>query len=227
MGIHGHLFFSKYNSGTYNNQWIVLDYKLYTPGKDLQPGTLWIAEQLPGYILRADKTDTLKATTYWSSYNIPYFEFIYNISGYPENYAKHGDSYSYENCSRSRIFRRDQSKVTDMDSMKHIMRYNEWQTDPLSLHDACKSISARCDLNPPWATATLNNYSAFGATDAKITDNIMITSLQTLAVNGPTWDSQPPFAWTREWSAVPHFGHPHVFAFNWETIQPLLNNTNK
>lgn len=41
---------------------------------------------------------------------------------------------------------RDHNKVTDLESMKHIMRYNEYETDPLSLHDACKSISGNIFL---------------------------------------------------------------------------------
>lgn len=40
--------FSKFNDGTYNNQWMVFDYKLFTPGKPLPSNTFWIAEQLPG-----------------------------------------------------------------------------------------------------------------------------------------------------------------------------------
>ena len=44
--------FSKYNSGTYNNQWMILDTNKFTPGQPLQKGGFWIAEQIPGYIER-------------------------------------------------------------------------------------------------------------------------------------------------------------------------------
>jgi len=100
------------------------------------------------------------------------------------------------------------------------MRYNEWQTDPLSLQDACKGISARCDLNPPWAQNTMNSYSAFGGIDAKISDDKMVPQLETKAISGPTWDSQPPFAWTQQWNQYPHFGQPDVFAFDFVTLAP-------
>ena len=37
-------YLKQYNSGTYNNQWIVTDYKKFVPGsRTLQADTLWIA----------------------------------------------------------------------------------------------------------------------------------------------------------------------------------------
>jgi len=125
-------------------------------------------------------------------------------------------------CARAQIFRRDESAVESMADMKRIMRYNKWQTDPLSLQDSCRGIAARCDLNPPWAQNVLNSYSAFGAIDAKITDNKLIKTMSTHAICGPTWDSQPPFAWTEQWSSVPHYGQPLIFAFDWHTMTPSL-----
>ncbi|CUG06690.1 phospholipase B-like protein, putative [Bodo saltans] len=63
------------NSGTYCNQWMVLDYKMYTPGAvgdALPDNLLWVAEQIPGNVTSADVTQTLRETSYWASYNIPY-----------------------------------------------------------------------------------------------------------------------------------------------------------
>jgi len=58
--------------------------------------------------LLADMTDHLSTYGYWPSYNIPYFEFVYNISGYPSQYEQYGDIMSYSMCPRAQIFRRDQ-----------------------------------------------------------------------------------------------------------------------
>lgn len=95
-----------------------------------------------------------------------------------------------------------------------------YQTDPLALKDACRGISARCDLNTPWTVSPMNAMSPFGGTDNKITNDQMIKNLSTVAVSGPTWDSQPVFAWTEQWKDAPHFGHPQVFNFGYETFKP-------
>eukprot|EP01123_Difflugia_compressa_P005486 TRINITY_DN172_c0_g1_i5.p1 TRINITY_DN172_c0_g1~~TRINITY_DN172_c0_g1_i5.p1 ORF type:complete len:523 (+),score=92.62 TRINITY_DN172_c0_g1_i5:74-1642(+) len=205
--------FAYHNSGTYNNQWQVVNFSKFTPGSPLQPGTLWILEQVPGFTVSQDVTAFLSKNRFWPSYNIPYFPFIYNISNYPQYYKQYGNTYSYSECARAQIFRRDAPSVETIDDMKTIMRYNEYQSDPLSLQDACRGISARCDLNVPWANNTLNSYSAFGGIDSKITSNILASKQQAWVVSGPTWDSQPPFAWTKQWNDVPHYGQADVFDF--------------
>ena len=65
----------KYNTGTYNNQYMVVDFNLYQPGKALAPGTLWVIDQVPGLVAAADMTETL-TRGYWPSYNVPYFQEV-------------------------------------------------------------------------------------------------------------------------------------------------------
>merc|ERR1719198_2645344 len=64
----------RHNSGTCNNQWMVVDYKLFTPGqRELSDGTLWISETMPGHAKREDVTGILIQQQSWPSYNVPYF----------------------------------------------------------------------------------------------------------------------------------------------------------
>ena len=50
---------------------MVLDYKLFTPGEAIKPGTLSVLEQMPGVIESADMSVFLQDNTYWTSYNVP------------------------------------------------------------------------------------------------------------------------------------------------------------
>ena len=89
-----------------------------------------IVEQMPGFIEANDVTDHLKFG-YWPSYNIPYSK---NVSKYAEientinkkperNMKIYMD---YNTCSRANIMRRDQHNITDIDSMKKFMQYNDY-----------------------------------------------------------------------------------------------------
>ena len=66
-------------AGTYNNQYVVLDMKLFSTGAELQAGALTVAEQIPGLVLYDDVTQQLERG-YWPSYNVPYFPEIYEKS---------------------------------------------------------------------------------------------------------------------------------------------------
>jgi hypothetical protein len=104
--------FKQYNSGTYNNQWIIVNYARFTPGEPLPDGVLHVVEQIPtrvefedvthylrlGFVAPARRTRTTAharrtrgtvadrggGSRYWPSYNIPYFESIFNESGFIE-----------------------------------------------------------------------------------------------------------------------------------------------
>lgn len=103
---------SKYNSGTYNNQYMILDMKKFLPYNALPDETLFIVEQIPGLIQGSDCTEQLERG-YWSSYNVPYHKDIYLQSGYGiiDELSRHLLYTEYQQAPRAKIFRRDQSNV--------------------------------------------------------------------------------------------------------------------
>jgi len=205
---------ARHNSGTYTNQWIVVDNKRFVPGQPLANGTLWIGEELPGYFVSEDVTSVLASQTYWPSYNIPFSQFVYNISGYPAFEQKYGDQFSYTACPRANIFRRDHAKAVNVTGFQRLMRYNDYQSDPLSLGDPCNAVSARCDLST-------QNPMPFGGIDCKVTTSEMAPLLQSWAVDGPTHDQQPVFSWNSEWDYCGHYGQPDSFDFEFEFMAPV------
>ncbi|KFM70112.1 putative phospholipase B-like 2, partial [Stegodyphus mimosarum] len=181
------------NSGTYNNQWMIVDYKKFMPGKPLQDGLLWVLEQLPGYTHSEDVTKLLRDQGYFPSYNVAYFPDVFNLSGAQINAQKYGDWFTYDRCPRALIFRRDQGKVSDVPSMIKLMRYNDYTNDPLSRcnctppYSAENAISARCDLNPingtyPFAAL---GHRQHGGTDMKLTTFDLFQNMEFVAFGGP------------------------------------------
>jgi hypothetical protein len=79
---------------------------------------------------------------YWPSYNVPYFEEVYNKSGYPQLIAAtaaRGPEYGevltglqYQLAARAKIFRRDVGGVSDLPSLKHLLRYHNFTNEPYS-----------------------------------------------------------------------------------------------
>jgi hypothetical protein len=55
--------FSREASGTYTNMWMVLDTNRFVPGAPapLPPGTLLVAEEMPGHIAVHDRSEVRKA----------------------------------------------------------------------------------------------------------------------------------------------------------------------
>ncbi|KNC83961.1 hypothetical protein SARC_03825 [Sphaeroforma arctica JP610] len=206
--------FGIHNSGTYDSQWMVLDLNQFTAGQDLPPKSFYVLEQLPGIIRYQDMTQQLNEDGYWASYNVPYFPEIYEKSGWSDKYEKGGDEWSHEKCPRANIFRQQQSSVTDMDSMKRMLRYNDYENDPLSLGQPGNAVAGRWDL------AKGEKFQLDGAIDAKVTNIAMGRDMKFWAVNGPTSDQQPVFTW-KAYENITHMGQPDVFDFDWVEFQPF------
>jgi len=203
--------FSKFNSGTYNNQWIIVDYKNFNVGTFTKENLLWVLEQIPGYIEAADLTSVLNFG-YWPSYNVPYFKSIFNMSGYPEYVHKYGNYFTYELNPRGTIFRRDQAKINDFTGLQHFLRYNEYKNDPLSQGNPTYTICARGDLKA-------QNPSPSGCSDSKAISSDYAKQRIAFAINGPTSEGQPPFAWS-QFPTAPHLGMPQKYNFDWTKMDP-------
>ncbi|XP_054163966.1 putative phospholipase B-like 2 [Oppia nitens] len=221
--------FSPYNSGTYNNQFMIVDYKLWKKGTkvaDLPNNLLWIIEQFPSLMEAQDVTPVLRAQGYWGSYNVPYFKDLYNISGNADMARKFGPFYSYTETARAMIFRRNHSEIVDMKTLYAFMRYNDFKNDPLSQcshynqtcsppYSSALTIAARNDLNDIKGKYPFSWWGHYGegATDAKMTNSSMVLNLEMLAVCGPTTEQQPPFQWSKSDLDLKHYGHPDIFNF--------------
>ena len=208
-------------SGTYANQYMVVDTKRFTPSRPLQEGTLWIVEEMPGLLVGADKTETL-ARGYWPSYNVPFFPEVYNRSGYPAMAAK-SNYFSYELAPRAQIFRRDQAMVVDIPSFQRIMRYNDYRRDPLSFDGTAQ--------NPMYAICSRGDLKAAGPEtggcyDTKLANHTMLRGLEALVINGPSESKGagdlPPFHWSQFPNDTTHAGLPAKYDFDWVRVKPEL-----
>lgn len=215
--------FSEFNSGTYNNQNIVLNLnKIDTVKGIVNEGTLWIAEQIPGKIVSEDVTNILKYG-YWPSYNVPYFKEIREISGVDKYIELHPElrvSYDYNHCYRANIMRRDQGKITNYEEFKKFLRYNDYKNDPFSFKNPKFSIASRNDLN----TSQLN---CTGAIDVKASSykKVFNEKISTSIIAGPTFgDYIPAFEWkTANCLKDPRYkivGMPEKYDFEWEEYYP-------
>jgi hypothetical protein len=79
--------FSRHHSGTYVNQWMVLDESKFEPSRHageqakISPGLFTVLEELPTMIHSEDLTTKLVSDGYWGSFNQPFFSETYEKSG--------------------------------------------------------------------------------------------------------------------------------------------------
>lgn len=105
--------FAKYHSGTYNNQWMVVDPAKFPLSSDASDSDLfWVLEEAPGLIHAEDQTAALLADGYWGSYNVAFYDDIRE---------RIGETSSYESCPRANLFREMQGNVSDLETMSWIM----------------------------------------------------------------------------------------------------------
>lgn len=218
-----HRIMREHNSGTYNNQWMVIDMKkpfADAANKTLRAGTLVIGSQLPGFYQHQDVTPHINEFGYWPSYNVPYLKDAWVLAGYEEMAKMHGNSFTWQMAPRAQVFRQREGSATDMASLKTLMRYNDFQHDPIAKGCPMNQLASRGDLTPKGLAGCYRN--AFGAVNGKITSSTRVHNYEADIVAGPTHDTQPVFSWTPEIEAefpIAHYGQPKSWNFDWQTVQ--------
>ena len=76
-------------------------------------------------MVSGDQTIVLREG-YWSSYNVPFYEEIFQLSGFADMVKQHGQDFTHDLDPRAKIFRRDEGKVTDMKTYEALMQSNGW-----------------------------------------------------------------------------------------------------
>jgi len=222
-------FFNIANSWTYNNQYMVIDTNKFVPGQKPQKGFLWTSEQVPGYYVTGDRSEELGNRRWVPSINTPFYEEVYNASGYPEKVKEtECDYWSYERCARHLIMKRDViNKIHSYEDFKSFMRNNDWSTDPLSNNDPAEAITSRYDLRPTeclhMGTMTMCP-NAFGGIDAKTTNMGLAKGLLFDTISSPQYETQPVWEFgTEQWKHIRYDGLPKVWKFPWVQFGPVAH----
>ena len=214
--------FIKYNSGTYNNQYLIIDSKKFNryekPNKDL----LWIIEQFPGIYKSQDITNVLINDGYFPSINTPWFEDLFILAKYPEkisSWKEDGNYWDYKTSSRYLLMKREASRLNDFDTFKSFMRYNDWKRDLYSNGDAGQMILARYDQRLGYLPHFPKKM--FGGLDTKalkLTE--AITKMHFHGLASPEYINNPVFNF-EDWPQYNHDGLPNKWKFNWTTFESM------
>jgi len=215
--VHWTVLFGERNNGQDNAQWMIVDYNKFSPGRPLKPDTLWVLEQIPGKIAKADMSEHLRKNGYWASYNRPFFADIRADTGHTAAEKFYGPIYSYANNPRATIFSRIENSANTLMGVRLLMDRNNFQNEGVTPKNPGHAISARNDLDPV-------NHIPNGGIDAKVTSHCLFKALQCQAISGPSHESEPIFSWAAGgvelFPGWPHIGLPNTWGFDWVQMTP-------
>lgn len=221
------------NSGTFNNQWLVVDYNNYVPSGPLTNGTFSVIEQIPGKVSSVDLSFELIQNGHFASHNLPVIkqtlDEIDKVNVTDKNLEYF---FSHDTNPIIKMVESRHDLVNSSSSMMDLITYNDYQVDEYSEcectppYSASIAVAGRNDLNSQLETypadlSDLLKYQLSGAIDGKVTGYKLVKSLKFLAINGPPIGRDlPPFSWnsseTKNSSDIknlPHEGQPDKFEF--------------
>jgi Phospholipase B len=206
-------YFFSYRSGTYNNQWLVIDFNQYLANKNnltAASNIIWMIEEFYKMTSALDVTQTMLIPDgYVASYNTPFNPMIEAYSG-----TKTGDT--YDTAPRFFLFERYAPFIQNIQNFQTVMRMNNYS----DFHNFDEAIAARFDL------LSGDNAFPFGAIDSKVTAASLISNMQAWIVLGPTNQNVPAFSWN-DWPKYDKIsqGMPRVYNFDWTFYDPATINT--
>ncbi|KAH9642306.1 hypothetical protein HF086_009670 [Spodoptera exigua] len=157
-------------------------------------------------------TEHLTRTTYFPSYNIPYFPRIFNLSGGNVRTATFGDWFGYDTNPRAKILKQKQVTLCFSSML-------DFTTDAIHggwyAADTYQCIYLLLAGTFPFRAL---GHRSHGATDAKITSAYLRGSYRFLAIASPTHNISrgiPPFRWSKfdMGPYLSHVGHPDEWMF--------------
>lgn len=214
------------NTGTYNSQWIVLDYNQFKVGSAVADGTLWVIETMPGMTEARDMSYYLRSKGYWPSMNRPFFDKTREASGHDAAQKSHGALYSWADNPRGKLFAGAAKSINTLFDMRGLMGRNLYPFAGVVPNEPGHEISARMDLSP-------SNPIPNGGIDSKVTNRCLAAAMQLQARSGPTHAGQSVFRWLKPdsseiWPGWPHKGQPNEWGFDYvqmtaTTSTPLVD----
>jgi hypothetical protein len=224
--------FIRHNSGTYNNQYVIVDTNKFKRKSKPTTDLIWVVEQFPGMYNMSDVTSQLVRDGYFPSVNMPWHENLYEAAGYPalvESLGIYGAYRSNDKNPRIQIIHRDAQRIKSFDDFKQFMRYNQYWRDPYSQGDPAQQIASRYDQRPDMTAYGAVN--SFGDMDTKALRYVEAAPLMKFhAIASPPYDLLEIFPWSfdnytdylREIdpdSVFYHDGLPSFWNFSWVEFQ--------
>jgi hypothetical protein len=218
--------FLKHNSGTYNNEYFIVDTKLLNADTQVSSNLVHSVFQAPGperFI--EDLTAELYSEGFISSFNVPKNQAAAKYIGWDEAVALGGpNGCHYSECPRYLISKRESPRLANFTNFRNFMRYAGYKRDAYSLyhgqpyHSYC--ISARGDTDDDESRRRTSgglNTKVCRASEAA-------TKMVIYGVNAPSFD-EPDQNWPLNWGLPPftrpginHDGLPDVWNFSWVTV---------
>lgn len=208
--------FLNYNSGTYNNDYFVVDTKkLRRKGRDRpMKDLIHVIAQLPGpqrWI--EDVTERLYRDTIIGSFNVPTSKAASDYMEFWRAYGVSSGFCNYTECCRYHIIMRESPRLKDFDTFRHFMRYSGFKRDTYSIYKGYRNpscaISARGDLGP-----TPNSH---GGINTKATmASAAFTKMHLWLINSPSTEQYEPMDFRKPpLDKLDHLGLIDVWNFSW------------